>query len=318
MAIIREAYRGNPRVEVDTFSGLLVDYASRVGASVIIRGLRAISDFEYEFQMALMNRRLNPQIETVFMMPAESYSYVSSRLVKEVFQLGGRVSDLVPPVVEKRLSEKYGTPSAAGADPRGRSEGGGRVRRRGRGPARRARAPAGGLADGGDGGEGPRAEGEGRAGLRLHGGRARPAHAAPRARGRQGGHGRGSDEVRPRLGPARAARRGRAPLPRGLQGRLHTRRGDGRGGRQAGAGPPLPGHPGPRQRGRRADPRLADVRRGGPSGRRHPGLRPPLREERLPRDRPRGGEGDHARRPGPSSSTAPRTRPGRSSSPTSS
>ena len=110
LAIIREAYRGNPRVEVDTFSGLLVDYAQRVGASVISRGIRAISDFEYEFQMALMNRRLDPRIETVFMMPAESYSYVSSRLVKEVFQLGGRVSDLVPPVVERRLSEKYGTP----------------------------------------------------------------------------------------------------------------------------------------------------------------------------------------------------------------
>ena len=114
VAIIRETYRGNPRVEVDAFSGLLVDYANRVGASVIIRGLRAISDFEYEFQMALMNRRLNPQIETVFMMPAESYSYVSSRLVKEVFQLGGRVSDLVPPVVLKRLSEKYATPLEAG------------------------------------------------------------------------------------------------------------------------------------------------------------------------------------------------------------
>jgi pantetheine-phosphate adenylyltransferase len=114
VAIIREAYRANPRVEVDTFSGLLVDYAERVGASVIIRGIRAISDFEYEFQMALMNRRLNPQIETVFMMPAESYSYVSSRLVKEVFQLGGRVSDVVPPVVEKRLREKYGAPTAAG------------------------------------------------------------------------------------------------------------------------------------------------------------------------------------------------------------
>jgi len=114
VAIIREAYRGNPRVDVDTFSGLLVDYAERAGASVIIRGIRAISDFEYEFQMALMNRRLNPQIETVFMMPAESYSYVSSRLVKEVFQLGGRVSDLVPPVVEKRLRDKYGTPLVAG------------------------------------------------------------------------------------------------------------------------------------------------------------------------------------------------------------
>jgi pantetheine-phosphate adenylyltransferase len=114
VALIREAYRGNPRVEVDTFSGLLVDYAASVGASVIIRGIRAISDFEYEFQMALMNRRLNPRIETVFMMPAESYSYVSSRLVKEVFQLGGRVSDLVPPIVERKLSDKFGTPIRAG------------------------------------------------------------------------------------------------------------------------------------------------------------------------------------------------------------
>ena len=107
--IIRETYKGEPRIKVDTFSGLLVDYAERVGAAVIVRGLRAISDFEYEFQMALMNRRLNPRIETVFMMPAESYSYLSSRLVKEVFQLGGRVRDLVPPVVERRLREKYGT-----------------------------------------------------------------------------------------------------------------------------------------------------------------------------------------------------------------
>ena len=121
IAIIREAYRGNARVEVDTFSGLLVDYAERVGASVIIRGIRAISDFEYEFQMALMNRRLNPQIETVFMMPAESYSYVSSRLVKEVFRLGGRVSDVVPPVVERRLSDKYGTPTVSA--PSGRKTG---------------------------------------------------------------------------------------------------------------------------------------------------------------------------------------------------
>jgi pantetheine-phosphate adenylyltransferase len=108
--LIRETYADQPRVEVDTFSGLLVDYAERVGATVIIRGIRAISDFEYEFQMALMNRRLNPSIETVFMMPAESYSYVSSRLVKEVFQLGGRVSDLVPPAVERRLCEEYGDP----------------------------------------------------------------------------------------------------------------------------------------------------------------------------------------------------------------
>jgi len=120
VAIIREVYRGKPRVEVDTFSGLLVDYARAVGAAVIIRGLRAISDFEYEFQMALMNRRLDPRIETVFMMPAESYSYVSSRLVKEVFQLGGRVSDLVPPVVERRLREKYGTPIRRGRRASGR------------------------------------------------------------------------------------------------------------------------------------------------------------------------------------------------------
>jgi pantetheine-phosphate adenylyltransferase len=106
--IIREAYRGNPRVRVDTFSGLLVDYAMKAGASVIVRGLRAISDFEFEFQLALMNRRLNPGIETIFIMAAESYSYVSSRLVKEVFQLGGSVRELVPPVVERRLGEKQG------------------------------------------------------------------------------------------------------------------------------------------------------------------------------------------------------------------
>jgi pantetheine-phosphate adenylyltransferase len=114
LALIREAYRGNARVEADAFSGLLVDYAEKAGASVIIRGIRAISDFEYELQMGLMNRRLNARIETVFMIPAESYSYVSSRLVKEVFQLGGRVSDLVPEVVEKRLREKYGAPIRAG------------------------------------------------------------------------------------------------------------------------------------------------------------------------------------------------------------
>jgi pantetheine-phosphate adenylyltransferase len=106
--LIRETYRGEPRISVDTFSGLLVEYAEKVGASVIVRGLRALSDFEYEFQMALMNRRLNPRIETVFMMPAEGYSYLSSRLVKEVFQLGGTVRELVPAVVEERLREKYG------------------------------------------------------------------------------------------------------------------------------------------------------------------------------------------------------------------
>ena len=110
--IIEETYRGEPRIKVDTFSGLLVDYAESIGVGVIVRGLRAISDFEYEFQMALMNRRLNPRIETVFMMPAEGYSYLSSRLVKEVFQLGGKVTELVPPVVEKRLRDKV-KPAAA-------------------------------------------------------------------------------------------------------------------------------------------------------------------------------------------------------------
>jgi pantetheine-phosphate adenylyltransferase len=119
--LIRETYRGERRITVDTFSGLLVDYAEKIGVGVIVRGLRAISDFEYEFQMALMNRRLNPRIETVFMMPAEGYSYLSSRLVKEVFQLGGRVRELVPPIVEKRLREKYGAAEVGTDRRRGRT-----------------------------------------------------------------------------------------------------------------------------------------------------------------------------------------------------
>jgi len=99
-AAVFEAY---PNVEIDAFDGLLVDYAERRGAVAIVRGLRAVSDFEYELQMALMNRRLGPDIETVFMMPAEQYTYVSSRLVKEVFALGGPVAGLVPEVVEAGL-----------------------------------------------------------------------------------------------------------------------------------------------------------------------------------------------------------------------
>jgi pantetheine-phosphate adenylyltransferase len=94
------------KVRVDSFSGLLVEYAVAQQADVIVRGIRAISDYEYELQMALMNRRLEPGIETVFMMPAESYSYVSSRLVKEVFHLGGTVQGLVPPLIEQRMKEK--------------------------------------------------------------------------------------------------------------------------------------------------------------------------------------------------------------------
>ena len=95
-----------PKVEVDVFHGLLVDYAKRKHAQAIVRGIRAVADYEYEFQMALMNRRLAPQIETVFMMPAEHYSYLSSRLVKEIAELGGSVRGLVPDNVEKRLRER--------------------------------------------------------------------------------------------------------------------------------------------------------------------------------------------------------------------
>jgi pantetheine-phosphate adenylyltransferase len=104
--ITRSVFRTQPNVEVDTFDGLLVDYVERRDAQVIVRGLRAVSDFEFEFQMALMNRRLRPKIETVFMMPAEQYTYISSRLIKEVFSLGGRVEGLVPDLVEERLRGK--------------------------------------------------------------------------------------------------------------------------------------------------------------------------------------------------------------------
>lgn len=96
-----------PNVEVDVFHGLLVDYAKRRKAQVIVRGIRAVTDYEYEFQMALMNRRLQPEIETVFMTPAENYSYLSSRLVKEISQLGGSVTGLVPEAVEQRLKERF-------------------------------------------------------------------------------------------------------------------------------------------------------------------------------------------------------------------
>ena len=104
--IARTVFKDRPNVEVDTFDGLLVDYVNHRRAQVIVRGLRAVSDFEYEFQMALMNRRLNAGVETVFMMPAEQYTYISSRLIKEVFALGGRVHGLVPDMVEERLREK--------------------------------------------------------------------------------------------------------------------------------------------------------------------------------------------------------------------
>lgn len=101
-----EAVRGFGNVSVATFDGLLVDFALEQKAQAVLRGIRAISDYEYELQMALMNRRLAPALETVFMMPAEQYSYVSSRLIKNVFELGGSVEGLVPPIVIQRLKAR--------------------------------------------------------------------------------------------------------------------------------------------------------------------------------------------------------------------
>jgi pantetheine-phosphate adenylyltransferase len=104
--MMREVTAGSAQVEVDVFDGLLVEYARKRNAGVILRGIRAISDYEYELQMAMMNRRIEPQIETVFMMPAEPYSYLSSRLVREIARLGGPLEGLVPPTVERRLRAK--------------------------------------------------------------------------------------------------------------------------------------------------------------------------------------------------------------------
>jgi pantetheine-phosphate adenylyltransferase len=106
MEMLGEAVREFPNVSVDSFDGLLVEYARRNQAKMILRGIRAVSDYEYELQMALMNRKLDPELETVFMLPAEHYSYLSSRLVKEVCRLGGDISDLVPPLVEERLKTR--------------------------------------------------------------------------------------------------------------------------------------------------------------------------------------------------------------------
>jgi pantetheine-phosphate adenylyltransferase len=104
--MIREATLGFGNVTVETFDGLLVDFARQQGAKAVVRGIRAISDYEYEFQMAMMNRKLDPDLETLFMMPAEKYTYVSSRLIKGVFNLGGDVTELVPPNVVERLKRK--------------------------------------------------------------------------------------------------------------------------------------------------------------------------------------------------------------------
>ncbi len=107
MRLIQSVVPRNPRIQIDQFDGLLVEYARKKGARMILRGLRAVTDFDYEFQMALMNRRLEPQIETIFLVPAEQYTYVSSRLVKEIASLGGAIQGLVPPQVEKKVMQKF-------------------------------------------------------------------------------------------------------------------------------------------------------------------------------------------------------------------
>jgi pantetheine-phosphate adenylyltransferase len=106
LEMISEAIQGYTNVSVTTFDGLLVDFARAQGARAVLRGIRAISDYEYEFQMAMMNRKLDPALETLFMMPAEKYTYVSSRLIKGVFKLGGDVTELVPPFVMERMKAK--------------------------------------------------------------------------------------------------------------------------------------------------------------------------------------------------------------------
>ncbi len=108
IALIREAVGSNPRVRVDTFEGLLVDYVVSLGARVILRGLRAVSDFEYEFQIAQMNHNLKSEVETLFMMTSVPYGYLSSSIVKEVASLKGPVESLVPPVVREALEKKFG------------------------------------------------------------------------------------------------------------------------------------------------------------------------------------------------------------------
>ncbi len=108
LELLRSAVAGWDGVRVDSFDGLLVDYARVNGASVIVRGIRAVSDFEYELQMAMMNRRLEPGVETVFLVPSEKYSYLSSKLVREIAQNGGRIDGLVPESVARALYARFG------------------------------------------------------------------------------------------------------------------------------------------------------------------------------------------------------------------
>jgi len=113
--MLREVVQPFPNVQVDSFDGLLVDHAAAHSATVLLRGIRAISDYEFELQMALMNRRLRPDVETIFMMSNEAYSFISSRLVKQVFGLGGNISGLVPPTVEARLHRRLSQLHTKGA-----------------------------------------------------------------------------------------------------------------------------------------------------------------------------------------------------------
>ncbi len=106
MDMLRRLTRVYPNVEVDSFRGLLVEYVESMGAHVVVRGLRAISDFEYEFQMAHMNKKLAPSVDTVFMMTGERYSYISSNITKEIARFGGKIDDLVPPLVRARVLRK--------------------------------------------------------------------------------------------------------------------------------------------------------------------------------------------------------------------
>jgi len=133
LAMIGDVVRTMRRVEVQSFEGLVVDCARDVGATAIVRGLRAVSDFEFEFQMALMNRRLTPSLEVVFLMPSQQYVYLNATLVKEVARFGGRVTGLVPGSVERLLREKLGTrpsgPSVRAAGARARRSTGTRRRK---------------------------------------------------------------------------------------------------------------------------------------------------------------------------------------------
>ena len=108
LAMLRKLTRSYPNVEVDSFRGLLIEYVRQMDAHVVVRGLRAISDFEYEFQMAHMNRKLSPEVDTVFMMTGERYSYISSHIAKEIARFGGKIDDLVPPLVRDRMYRKLG------------------------------------------------------------------------------------------------------------------------------------------------------------------------------------------------------------------